>query len=192
MSEAPIEIKEVRVLAQGYGRLTETRFELRRRDGRRVALTRETYERGDAACVLPIDPARGTVLLVRQFRLPTLRDGRDGMMLEAIAGMLDATSPGETVAREAEEEAGVRLRDVRFAFEAFSTPGAVTEKLACFTALYDASARVGAGGGLEEEGEDIEVVEMTLGAALEAIASGGIADAKTIMLLQHARLAGLA
>lgn len=192
MSEARVEIREVRVLAQGYGRLTETRFELRRRDGRRVVLTRETYERGDAACVLPVDPARGMVLLVRQFRLPTLRDGRDGMMLEAIAGMLDAASPAETVAREAEEEAGVRLRDMRFAFEAFSTPGAVTEKLALFTALYDAGSRIGAGGGLEEEGEDIEVVEMTLDAALAAVASGGIADAKTIMLLQHARLAGLA
>ena len=158
------QILNVRTLSQRYGRLTETEFEFRRRDGRVARLTRETYARGDAAAVLPVDPARGTVLLVRQFRLATFREGRDGLLLEAIAGMLDGGAPAETVTREAEEEAGVHLHELRFLFEAFMSPGAFAEKLSFFIATYRADDRV---------------------------ATGGIADAKTIMLLQHARLAGL-
>ena len=146
---------------------------------------------GDAAAVLPVDPARGTVLLVRQFRLATFRDGRDGLLLEAIAGMLDGGDAAETVIREAEEEAGVRLGDVRFLFEAFMSPGAFAEKLSFFVASYREADRAGLGGGLAEEGEDIEVIEIAGDAALAAIAGGGIVDAKTIMLLQHARLARL-
>ncbi len=191
MDEARVKILGETCLSQGYGRLTETEFEYRRRDGQVVRLNRETYARGDAAAVLPIDPVRGTVLLVRQFRLATRRDGRDGMLLEAIAGMLDGGDPAATVIREAEEEAGVRLHDVRFLFEAFMSPGAFAEKLFFFVATYSVSDRSGQGGGLASEGEDIEVVEMTGEASFEAIASGGVADAKTIMLMQHARLAGL-
>ena len=184
-------ILEVRTLADRYGRLTETDYELARRDGRTTCLTRETYARGDAAAVLPIDPARGTVLLVRQFRLPTFRDGRDGMLLEAIAGMLEGGDARATAIREAAEEAGVRLHDVRFLFEAFMSPGSFTEKLSFFVATYGEADRLDAGGGLREEGEDIEVVEWSATRALAAIAEGEIVDAKTILLLQHARMSGL-
>ena len=185
------QILSVRTLSHHYGKLTETEFEFRRLDGRVARLTRDTYARGDAAAVLPVDLTRGTVLLVRQFRLATFREGRDGLLLEAIAGMLDGGDARETVVREAEEEAGVRLGDVRFLFEAFMSPGAFAEKLSFFVATYGQAARVGDGGGLATEGEDIETVEMTGEAAVAAIAAGGIVDAKTIMLLQHARLAGL-
>ena len=191
MNDARVRILAETCLSQRYGRLTETEFDYRRRDGQVVRLNRETYARGDAAAVLPVDPARGTVLLVRQFRLATRREGRDGMLLEAIAGMLDGGEARDTVIREAEEEAGVRLHDVRFLFEAFMSPGAFAEKLFFFAAGYGVADRSHAGGGLASEGEDIEVVEMSGEAALAAIGSGGIADAKTIMLLQHARLAGL-
>ena len=184
-------IEEVRTLADRFARLTETDFELTRRDGRTVRLTRETYARGDAATVLPIDPGRGTVLLVRQFRLPTHGRGGDGMLLEAIAGLLEGGDPRATVEREAVEEAGVRLHDIRLAFEAYMSPGALTEKLHFFTATYGEADRVERGGGLAEEGEDIEIVEWTGERAIAAIGRGEIADAKTIMLLQHARLAGL-
>jgi nudix-type nucleoside diphosphatase (YffH/AdpP family) len=188
VTDDPVRILRVETLLASYGRLTETEFELLRRDGRRVTLNRETYARGDAAAVLPIDPERDTVLLVRQFRLATRRPGYDGMMLEAIAGLLDGGDAAETVRREAEEEAGVRLRDIRFLFEAFMSPGAFTEKLFFYAATYGEGDRVAEGGGLEAEGEDIEVIEMPLGAALSAIKEGKIADAKTIMLLQAAHL----
>ena len=181
----------VRLLAQGYGRLTETDFELTRRDGRVVRLNRETYRRGDAAAVLPVDPSRGTVLLVRQFRLPTLREGRDGITVEAVAGLLEGEDARATAIREASEEAGVRLHDVRFVFEAFMSPGSFTEKLSFFLASYGKADRVGLGGGLREEGEDIEVIEWSGEEAFAAVTSGEIVDAKTIMLLQHARINGL-
>ncbi len=186
-----VRILRVETLSRRYGTLTETEFELRRRDGSAAILNRETYARGDAAAVLPVVGARGTVLLVRQFRLATLRDGRDGMMLEAIAGMLDGRDGAEAVAREAEEEAGVRVRDLRHVFDAFMSPGAFAERLGFYLASYTAADRLGAGGGLAGEGEDIEVVETAGSAAFEAIATGAIVDAKTIMLLQCARLEGL-
>ncbi len=183
-------VREARILSDEYTRLRAVSFDLRRADASWQTLEREVYERRDAAAVLPFDPARGTIILVRQFRLPATQDGGDGMLLEAIAGVLEGAPAEDTVIREALEEAGIRLRSVTRVLRAIMSPGCLTERLTLFTASYNQADRVARGGGLRAEGEDIEVVEMTLAAALALIPSGGITDAKTIMLLQHLSLAG--
>ena len=127
-------------------------------------------------------------MLTRQFRLPPYLAGHDDFMIEAAAGMLDDETPEKRIRAEAEEEIGYRLQDVRKVFEAFMSPGAVTEKLHFFVAEYDAAMRIGDGGGLADEGEDIEVLELAIDQALAMISDGRIADAKTIMLLQYAAL----
>ena len=128
------------------------------------------------------------MVLARQFRLPAYVIGHDDLMIEAAAGMLDDASPEQRIRAEAEEEIGYRLHDVKKAFAAFMSPGAVTEKIHCFVAEYDPSMRIGSGGGLVDEGEDIEVLELPIDQALAMIADGRIVDAKTIMLLQYAAL----
>ena len=180
-----IRVRRVETIADRYGLLKETTFDYRRRDGTWQSLTRETYERGDAACVLPYDLDRGTVLLVRQFRFAAARPDHDGHLVEAIAGLLDGGDPTETVQREAREEAGVRLHDPKLAFSLFMSPGVFTERLFLFTAAYRAVDRKHAGGGLPSEGEDIEVLEPSLDDALTMVRSGEIHDAKTVILLQH-------
>ena len=180
-----IRVRRVEVLADRYGLLKETTFDFRRRDGDWQSLTRETYERGDAAAVLPHDPDRDTVLLVRQFRFAAARPDHDGHLIEAIAGLLDGGEPLATVCREAEEEAGVTLHDVRPVFSLFMSPGVFTERLFFFTASYRASDRRNPGGGLPDEGEDIDVLEIKLPQALAMVRSGEIHDAKTVILLQH-------
>ncbi len=186
-----IRVRDVQVLSDRHYVLRSTRFDYRRRDGSWQSLTRETYDRGNGAVVLPYDPARGTVLLVRQFRYPAYENGHPEPMIEAIAGMLDAHDPLAAIVKEAEEEAGLRIRAPRRVYEAFMSPGAITERVTFFVSEYDASDRTGQGGGLKGEGEDIEVLEPSFEAALAMIADGRIVDAKTIMLLQHLRLAGL-
>jgi nudix-type nucleoside diphosphatase (YffH/AdpP family) len=176
------------VLSQSWGVLARTSFRYLRRDGTWRELTRETYGRGDGATVLPCDPARGTVILIRQFRLPALRDGADGFLWEAPAGLLDEADPAARVAMEAEEETGFRLRDVQKICEAYSSPGSFLEKMHFFIGIYGEADRIGPGGGLAEEGEDIEVVELPFARAFAMIAAGDIQDAKTIILLQHAKL----
>jgi nudix-type nucleoside diphosphatase (YffH/AdpP family) len=138
------------------------------------------------------DWRRGAVLLTRQFRYPAYVNGYDGLLIEAAAGLLDNASPEDRIRAEAEEEIGYRLRGVRKVFECFMSPGSVTEKLHFFVAEYDPSMRIGAGGGVAEEGEDIDVLELPLGEALAMIDSGKICDAKTVMLLQQAALKGFA
>ena len=181
----PIRVRQSRILSHAYGLLRQTSFDIRRADGQWQTLTRETYERGDAATVLPYDEARDTVLLVRQFRFPALRPGTDGMLIETIAGLLDGGEPEATVRREAEEEAGVTLHDVTPLFALFMSPGAFTERLHFFTASYRQADRRTRGGGLADEGEDIEVLELPLDSALAMVHSGAIEDAKTVILLQH-------
>jgi nudix-type nucleoside diphosphatase (YffH/AdpP family) len=151
-------------------------------------MSRETYDRGNGATLLPYDPARRTVLLTRQFRYPAYVNGYDGLLIEAAAGLLDDASPEDRIRAEVEEEVGYRLREVRKIFECFMSPGSVTEKLHFFVAEYDASMRVGDGGGVAEEGEEIEVLEPTIDEALAMVASGAICDAKTVMLLQYAAM----
>ena len=183
-----IRVRDVRVLSDDWYVLRKTTFDYQRRDGTWQTLSRETYDRGNGAVVLPYDPNRGTVLLTRQFRYPAYVNGHPEPLIEAIAGLLDDRSPEDAIRNEAEEEAGCRIAQPRRVFEAFMSPGSVTERLVFFVAEYSTADRLAAGGGVVAEGEDIEVLEPTLDAALAMVANGEIADGKTIMLLQYAKL----
>ncbi len=183
-----VRILEVRVLSDDWYVLKKTRFEYRRRNGEWQVQQRETYDRGNGAAILLYNPGRRTVVLTRQFRFPAFVNGHDDLLIEVPAGLLDEASPEERIKAEAEEEAGFRVQHVRQVFEAFMSPGSVTERLHFFVAEYDPSSRVGHGGGLEEEGEDIEVFEPRIEEALAMIERGEIVDGKTIMLLQYAAL----
>ncbi len=183
-----IRVKDVRVLSDHWTPLKATTFEWRRRDGSWQTQQREIYERGDAAVILPYNSKRRTVVLIKQFRYPAFINGHDDLMIEAVAGLLDDESPENRIRAEAEEEAGYRLHHVQKVFDAFMSPGSVTERLHFFVAEYEPDMRVGEGGGLHHEGEDIEVIEPTIDEALAMIADGRIVDGKTIMLLQHAAL----
>ena len=183
-----IRLKSERVLSDNYGTLKSTTFEWRRSDGAWHTMTRYVFDRGNAAAILPYNLARRSVVLVRQFRLPTYVNGYDDLLIEAAAGLLDDASPEDRIRAEAEEEIGYRLREVREIFAAFMSPGVVTEKIHFFVAAYAPDMRVGDGGGLAHEGEDIEVLELSIDEALAMIKDGRIVDAKTIMLLQYAAL----
>jgi len=183
-----VRIRDVRILSDARYLLKSTTFDYRRANGEWQTQTREVYDRGNAATLLPYNLARRTVVLVRQFRLPAYLNGYDDLLIEAAAGMLDNESPEQRIRAEAEEETGYRLHDVKKVFEAFMSPGAVTEKLHFFVAEYEPRMKVGSGGGIADEGEDIEVLEFSIDEALAMIADGRIADAKTIMLLQYAAL----
>jgi nudix-type nucleoside diphosphatase (YffH/AdpP family) len=183
-----IRLKGERVLSKNYGTLKSISFEWRRADGEWQTLTRDVFDRGNAAAILPYNLARRTLVLVRQFRLPAYVNGHDGLLIEAAAGMLDEASPEARIRAEAEEETGYRLHDVHKVFEVFMSPGVLTEKIHCFVAEYEPEMRIGNGGGLADEGEDIEVLELAIDEAMAMVADGRIADAKTIMLLQYAAL----
>jgi nudix-type nucleoside diphosphatase (YffH/AdpP family) len=183
-----IRILDVRVLSEHHYTLKTTTFEWRRANGEWQTQRRETYDRGDAVVLLPYNLARGTVVLVRQFRYPAFVNGYDDLLIEAAAGLLDNESPEMRVRAEAEEETGYRLGEIQKIFEAFMSPGSVTEKLHFFVAEYEPHMRVGSGGGLPDEGEDIEVMELPIDRALAMIGDRRIVDAKTIMLLQYAAL----
>ena len=183
-----VRIIDTTILSNDWYVLKKTAFDFQRRDGTWQRQSRETYDRGNGATILLFNRDRRTVVLTRQFRLPAFVNGHDGMMIEAAAGLLDNASPEERIRAEAEEETGYRVDNVQKVFEAYMSPGSVTEKLHFFIADYDASTRVGHGGGVEAEGEDLEVIELTLDDALDAVRRGEIVDAKTIMLLQFAAL----
>jgi nudix-type nucleoside diphosphatase (YffH/AdpP family) len=183
-----IRIKDVRVLSRNHYTLKTTTFEWRRGDGEWQTQHRESYDRGNGAALLPYNLAQRTVVLVRQFRYPAYVNGYDDLLIEAAAGLLDDETPELRIRGEAEEETGYRLGEIRKIFEAFMSPGSVTEKLHFFVAEYDPSMRIGSGGGNAEEGEDIEVLELPIDQAMAMIGDGRIVDAKTIMLLQYAAL----
>ena len=189
---AKVRIRSDNVLSDFWGKLRKVSFDYVRRDGTVQRQVREVYDRGDGVAVLPVDPDRGTVLLIRQFRMPAHLNGHEGYLIEACAGIVDDGDPEATARKEAEEELGYRLTRVDRVFEAFMSPGTMTERITCFTAPYSPDDRVSAGGGSAHEGEDIEVLELPLSSALDMVDSGNIVDAKTILLLQHARLANLA
>ena len=186
--EEPIRIRAVEVLSDDWAVLKKTTLDYHRRDGTWETQVRQTYDRGDGAAVLPFDPDRGTVLLVRQFRYATYVNGYPHPMIEVCAGKLDADDPETCIRKEAQEELGYRLGEISRPFYIFMSPGSVTERLALFVARYSPADRVSAGGGDPHEGEDIEILEMTLDAAMAMVEAGEIIDAKTIILLQHARL----
>ena len=183
-----IRVKTVRLLSDNHYTLKTTTFEWRRANGEWQTQHRESYDRGNGATLLPYHLKQRTVVLVRQFRYPAYVNGYDDLLIEAAAGLLDNASPETRIRAEAEEETGYRLHEVRKVFEAFMSPGAVTEKLHFFVAEYEPEMRVSSGGGIADEGEEIDVLELPIDQALAMIADGRIVDAKTIMLLQYAVL----
>ncbi|HXR95743.1 MAG TPA: NUDIX domain-containing protein [Rhizomicrobium sp.] len=179
-----VRLLDLSVLSDNHYVLRKAEFDLLRRDGRWQHQVRESYDIGDGAAVLPFDRARGTVVLIRQFRWPAFENGCRDRLVEAIAGKLDGDGPEQCAIKEAEEEAGIRIQNPRCVFRCFMSPGAVKERLSLFVADYDSTASRQNGGGHEHEGEDIAVIELPLSDALAMISRGEIIDAKTIMLLQ--------
>jgi nudix-type nucleoside diphosphatase (YffH/AdpP family) len=182
---------ELEVLSDHWYVLRKATFDFRHRDGRVTREVREAYDRGNGVTILLHDPVAGMVLLTRQFRLPIFLNGHpDGMLLETAAGLLDqrGEDPEDAIRREAEEELGVRVDEVRRLFELFMSPGSVTERVTFFAATYSHEQRVSAGGGNADEGEDIEVVELTLDDALAMVERGEIDDGKAVILLQWAAM----
>jgi len=175
-------IEKVEPLSRRWARLDRYTIRYTRSDGREDVLEREVHDHGHGATVLPYDATRDTVLLVRQFRLPAYLHDHDGFIIESCAGLLDGDDPAQCVKREAEEELGFRLANLRFMTTVYMSPGAVTERLSLFIADYDHAARIGAGGGEAHEGEDIEVLEMPFDEMRRMVQDGRIVDAKTVLL----------
>jgi nudix-type nucleoside diphosphatase (YffH/AdpP family) len=187
-----VAVERVEVTSDGWHVLRRTTFSYRRRDGRVESQQRETYDRGNGATLLLVDPRRGTVLLTRQFRFPAYVNGHpDGMLVETAGGLLDDDAPEVAMRREASEELGVLVGELRHVFDLYMSPGSVTERVHFYVGEYDPADRVDAGGGVAAEGEDIEVLEMPAAEALAMVADGRIMDGKTVILLQWAALAGL-
>jgi ADP-ribose pyrophosphatase len=188
VQECSVRITAEEVLSDHWYLLKKVSFEQRRRDGSWQAQTREVYDRGNGATILLYNRARRSVVLTRQFRLPAFVNGHSGFLIESAAGLLDNASPEQRIRAEAEEETGYRVGAVEKVWEAFMSPGSVTERVHFFVAEYEPGDRIGAGGGIAAEGEDIEVLELGYDQAIAMVASGEIADGKTIMLLQHLQL----
>jgi GDP-mannose pyrophosphatase NudK len=191
MSERII-IKEIKVLSDNWYTLRKATFDFLKKDGTWQTQERECYDRGNGAAILLYNKVQKTVILVRQFRMPTFLNGNtEGLLIEVPAGLLDAMNPEECIRKEVEEETGYQVTHVKKIFTAFMSPGAVTEILHFFVAEYDAHQKIYEGGGLEHEQEEIEVIEIPFSDALKMIESGEIRDGKTIMLLQYAALQNL-
>ena len=183
-----VRLHGLKILSGNYYTLRQASFDFRRGDGAWQHQERESYDIGDAAAVLPVDTARGRVILIQQFRWPVFEWGYRQLLVEVIAGKLDGDTPVDCVTSEAMEEAGVVLSNPRLVTHCFISPGAVKERGSMFLADYDSRAPRAKGGGHEQEGEDITVLEMTLDEALAMVAQGKIVDMKTILLLQAAAL----
>ncbi|WP_026608092.1 NUDIX domain-containing protein [Methylocapsa acidiphila] len=186
-----IRILSRQLLARGRGLLEKISFERRRYDGRPQSMSREVYDTGDGAAILLYDPTRSRVVLIRQFRAPAFLSGGHDGLIEVCAGKLEGADAEARIVKEAEEETGFAVHHPKRLFEAYMSPGAFCERLTFFIAEYSPADRMSDGGGLEEEDEDIEVLEPTFDEALAMIDSGEIIDAKTILLLHYAKLAGL-
>ncbi|EJD6583293.1 GDP-mannose pyrophosphatase NudK [Providencia rettgeri] len=180
-------IKE-KLLSDNWYILKKYTYELQRRDGNWQQQEREVYDRGNGAVILLYNKIKNSIILIRQFRMPMYVNGYQHFLIEAAAGLLDDASPETRIIAEAEEETGFKVDKIEKVFEAFMSPGSVTEKLYFYIAEYNDNNRSNAGGGLAEEGEDIEVLEWPFPKALEAIKTGEIIDGKTIMLIQHLAL----
>jgi len=189
MHDTKVTIEKTEILSDNWYTLKKVTFNIQKKDGTFEQQSREAYDRGNGAVILLYNKNSETVILTRQFRLPTFINGNaSGMMIEACAGLLDNDNPEDCIRRESEEETGYKISHVEKIFEAYMSPGSVTEILHFFIAEYSEELKINGGGGLADEGEDIEVLEIAFGDALEMIDSGEIRDAKTIMLLQHLRI----
>lgn len=186
-----VRIRQVEVLSDNWYVLRKTTFDFQGRDGIWRTMSRETYDRGNGATILLYSTVKKTVVLTRQFRFPAYVNEHDGLLIETCAGLLDQDDPHTCIRKETEEETGYRIENVRKVFEAFMSPGSVTERLHFFVGEYSDQDKVSEGGGLEAEGEEIEVLELPLDEALAMIDTGEIKDGKTIMVLQYAKLQGL-
>lgn len=189
MSNQNIKIVSSEVLSDHWYTLKKYTFQQQDKQGKWHQTVREAYDRGNGAVILLYNTSKKTVILTRQFRLPTYINGHpDGLMIEACAGLLDRDNPEDCIRKETEEETGFKIRQVKKIFEAYMSPGSVTEILYFFIAEYDASMKVSEGGGLEEDHELIEVLELPFSRAIEMVKQHEIKDAKTILLLQYAQL----
>jgi len=183
-----ISILTTEILSKNWGTLSQVTLDYRREDGRVQRLSREVYDHGSAAAILLYNDETTSVLLVRQFRYPALANGDPAFLLEVCAGLLDGDDPLTCAQREAIEETGHAPRDIVHICDAYMSPGSVTEKVSLFLGAYGADTYRTAGGGLVDEGEELEVVELAFETAFAMIGTGEITDAKTIMLLQHLAL----
>lgn len=187
-----VQIKNIEVLSDNWYTLRKVVFDYQRKDGTWETQSREAYDRGNGATILLYNREQQTVILTRQFRMPTYVNGNPtGMLIETCAGLLDKDQPEDCIRRETEEETGYRVSEVRKVFELYMSPGSVTEILYFFVGEYDRHMKTNDGGGAADEQENIEVLEMPFAQALEMMQAGEIKDAKTVILLQYARLNGL-
>ncbi|MGB5419153.1 NUDIX domain-containing protein [Algibacter sp.] len=189
MSDKQIKNIQKKLLSDNYYILNRVTFDYLMTSGKWVNQMREVYDRGDGAGILLYNKEKQTVILTKQFRMPTyLNDNEDGFLVEIAAGMLDKDNPEACVIRETEEEVGYRLKSVKKVYEAYSSPGVMTEKMHFFIGEYTDDMKVNEGGGLDSEHEDIEVVEMPFENALNMLNNGQIVDTRTIVLLQYAQI----
>jgi nudix-type nucleoside diphosphatase (YffH/AdpP family) len=192
MQNPDIKILQTEILSDNWYTLNKVTYSFLKKDGTTETQSREAYDRGNGAVILLYNTLSNTVILTRQFRLPTYINGNStGMLIEACAGLLDNDNPEDCIKRETEEETGYKISRVEKVFEAYMSPGSVTEILHFFIAEYSNEMKITDGGGLEEEGENIEVLELSFEESLAMIDTGEIKDAKTIMLLQHLRMKGI-
>ena len=189
MQNNPVQIIHTEILSDNWYTLRKITYEYLKKDGSVQRTSREAYDRGNGATILLYNTELKKVILTRQFRLPTFINGnKSGMLIEACAGLLDDEHPEDCIRRETEEETGYKIKAVKKIFEAYMSPGSVTEILYFFVAEYADDMKTGAGGGHEDEQENIEVMEITFAEAVNMVASGEIKDAKTILLIQYAQL----
>lgn len=187
-----VKITDSQILSDNWYILKKITYQYTKRNGEVLSQTREAYDRGNGATILLYHPEQKTVILTRQFRLPTYINGNEsGMLIEACAGLLDNENAEDCIRRETEEETGYKISKVRKIFEAYMSPGSVTEILHFFIAEYRNDMKVSEGGGAEDEEENIEVLEIPVDQAMAMVESGEIKDGKTILLLQYVKLKGV-
>ena len=192
MMNENVKIVRNEVLSDHWYVLRKWTYEYRQKNGEWVTYTREAYDRGNGATILLYNQEQRTVILTRQFRLPTFINGNEsGMLIEACAGLLDKDNAEDAIRRETEEETGYKITDVRKIFEAYMSPGSVTEIVYFFVAEYKKEMKIADGGGMAHEEENIDVLELSFSTAVELMHNGEIKDGKTIMLLQYALLHNL-